>query len=169
MSKLKSPWKPKTTILIIAFLALMVWMLGKEASADTKVEVGGYAVGVGFQHYQGEHLILNERWNEGKYQIGVLLQLRLDCVADVCKRPSSKSSNQAIFIQRIVHYEKLELLFGMSYWHNESPAWNSHTPYVLGLGYNFTDKLSLNWKHFSTGGASSNNGGLDFLTVGYTF
>ena len=170
MGKLRSPWKMRTSYLIAAFLVLMFWMFHQEAEAETRVELSAGATYVGGNRYDSEALILTDRFDNGKYEVGVLLQLRLDCAngAD-CRRGEAERPNQALIIKRVVHRGNFEMSFGMSYWHNESPAWDSHTPFVLGMGYRFFDDFFINYTHFSTGGSSANNGGLDFISLGYSF
>ncbi len=166
----RSPWKNKTSIAIALFICLLIWMFYQEAQAETSVEItGGGVTWIGGERYQSETLTFNETFDDRKYQLGILLQFRLDCIeGNYCERGES-NSNQAIYLQRLAHYKKFEIGFGMSYWHNESIAWNSHTPYVLSLGWNFTDTIALNYKHFSTGGASTNNGGMDYVSFRYSF
>jgi hypothetical protein len=65
--------------------------------------------------------------------------------------------------------DHFEMGIGVSYWHNKTPAWNSHTPFLLHLGWNFNDQWAVKWRHFSTGGSSSKNGGLDYLSLSYSF
>jgi hypothetical protein len=166
----RSPWKNKTSIAIALFIALMVWMFWQEAQADTSVELSaGSLTFVGGEQYDSETLTFNETWDEGKYLIGIALQLRLDCrEGSECER-GADDSNQIIYFQRLVHYKKFELGFGAAYFHNEPPAFSSHTPYVLSLAWNLDEHWAVNYKHFSTGGASSNNGGLDMLAIRYSF
>lgn len=169
MSKLKSPWGDKTTLVIILFLVALGWMFTTEAKAETSMDVTAYATSVGGEFYQSEALSYTERWDD-KYELGILLQLRLECQDDsACRRGESLGSNQAIYIQRVTHYKDVEMSFGISYWHKESPAWNSHTPYMLGIGYRINDDWTINYKHFSTGGSSTNNGGLDYVSIRYNF
>ena len=169
MGKPRSPWGKGTTIAIFCFLLALLWAISKEASAETQFEISGYAVAVGGERYESETIYFTEEFND-KYQVGLLLQLRLDCVeGSPCKRGESSGSNQAFYFQRVVKYQSFRIGIGASYWKNQSPAWNSHTPYMLTLGYQFTDNLSLSYRHFSTGGSSSSNGGLDTLGISWNF
>lgn len=70
---------------------------------------------------------------------------------------------------RVAEYKRFQIGIGISYWHNQSPAWNSNTPFTLMIGWQINDRWSIKERHFSTGGSSSKNGGLDMLTIGYTF
>lgn len=169
MGKLKSPWKTTAqTIAVIIFIGLYFWAVDK-AEAKSLTEFSAYAVAVGGERYEAETIIIAEEFND-KYEVGLLLQLRLDCVdINECKRGESASANQAFYFQRVVYYNDFSIGIGASYWQNQTPAWNSHTPFLLTLGYRLSDSTSLGYKHFSTGGSSSNNGGLDMFTVRWTF
>ena len=171
MGKFRSPWSGTTTALIVIFLLMFAWFLSSEkVKAETKAELNAYATLVGGQRYDSESLLVSEMLEDRHYSIGLLLQPRLDCVdLTDCKRGESKQANQAFFISRNVYHGNWYMSLGFSYWNSHTPAWNSHTPYLLGVGYEITDNLSINYKHFSTGGSSSNNGGLDLFTVGWNF
>lgn len=166
----KNKWsvdlKKPATIGVLLFLILMVFMLVKEAKADTILEVAPESTFIAGHHQTGSVLFLTERFNS-KYDIGIALATALDCRSECSRGPSE--TNQGLYAQRIVHYHSLELGIGISYWHNTSAAWSSHTPFALHLGWNFNDHLNVRYRHFSTGGSSENNGGWDLLTVGWAF
>ena len=160
-------------VLIILFCIMLVVLLtlpnGVYAKSQTSFDLSGYAVAVGGERYDSESLIFGETF-DNKYRVGLILQLRLDCPAKkYCKRGESDRANQALFIQRVVKKGDFEMGIGMSYWHNQTPAWNSNTPYVLSVRYQIFENTHVGYTHFSTGGSSSNNGGMDLLTIGYTF
>ena len=160
-------WKSPTTWMILAFIALMVFMLVKEAdAAETSIELAPGTMFVAGNRYAGGTLFLEERI-AGKYAFGVGLTTTWDCI-DNCTRGDGPT-NQVFYIQRVIRYHKLELGLGGSYWHNLSPAWNSHTPFALSLAWHFTDHISLRERHFGTGGSSERNGGLDMLTLAWAF
>lgn len=169
MGNPRSPWGKKTTIAIILFLLTFAWFLSKEVRAETQIGLSAYGVAVGGDRYESETLFILEDFNN-EYQAGFLLQLRLDCVDGAhCKRGQSERSNQAFFVQRVVRYNDFEIGMGFSYWHNQTPAWDSHTPYMLSLAYYFNKNLSVGYTHFSTGGSSDHNGGLDMLSLRWNF
>ena len=157
-------FKRATTWIVILFLVIFVLMLAKEAKSETTMEIAPTMFVAGYR-YQGATLLFEERW--GKYAVGLGLTTTWDCM-DHCGRGNGKT-NQLVYLQRIVEYKKFELGLGISYWHNTSPSWDSHTPFALSMGWNFNDHWSLKERHFSTGGSSDKNGGLDMLTVGYRF
>jgi len=165
--KLGVNFKKPTTWIVIAFIILAGWMFSKEASAaETSFELAPGTMFVAGSRYAAGALFIEERWL-GKYAVGFGLTTAWECL-DNCKRGNGPT-NQVVFIQRIVTYKKFELGLGLSYWHNTTPAWNSHTPFALSIGWNFNDHWSIKERHFSTAGSSSNNGGLDMLTIGYRF
>ena len=160
--------KKPTTYLIVGFILLLVFMFTQEAKADereTRIEVAPTLFVAG-DRYNGGLINLEERW-KGKYALGVGLTTDWNCSGD-CKRGPGPT-NQFIYAQRVVQYKKFEMGLGVSYWHNKSPAWDSHTPFALHLGWNFNDHWAAKWRHFSTGGSSEKNGGLDYLSISYNF
>jgi len=166
-------WNPKTTLLILAFLALIFFMFANEADAaerETRAELAP-ALFVAGDPYKGGLLSLEERWNN-KYAIGLGLTSTWQCWdADNCKRGDGEQ-NQFVYAERVVRpyfSDHFEMGIGVSYWHKQTPAWNSHTPFLLHIGWNFNDQWAVKWRHFSTGGSSSKNGGLDYLSISYSF
>ena len=160
-------WKKPTTIAVIIFIITMGFFLSQEASADTSYELAPATHFVAGKKYEGATLLIIEKFNDRKYQIGMLVQTGLEWLSN-CYRGSS-GANQAIFIQRYSYYGDFKLGFGISYWHKQTPAWNSHTPYALTIGYEFNENFGINWRHFSTAGSSSSNGGLDMITFEINF
>lgn len=163
--------KSKTTWLIGGFIVLLVFMLATEdadaAETTTSIEVAPTLFVAG-NRYNGGLLILEERFNK-KYALGVGLTTEWVC-PDVndCRRGNGPT-NQVVYAQRVVTHKKFEIGLGISYWHNQSPSWDSNTPYALSLGWNFNKNLNAKWRHFSTGGSSDRNGGLDMFTIGWRF
>ena len=170
MGDFRSPWKKGTTWMVVIFISVFLWVGIKQAKADTLAEVSAGLTSVGGNRYDSETVIFSESFNDKKIYGGILLQLRLDCKENLsCRRGESQRSNQAVFIQRVATYKNFKIGIGISYWHSQSPAWNSHTPYLLNAKYQFDNGAVVGWYHFSTGGSSSSNGGLDMLTIGYNF
>ena len=164
-------WQPKTALLILGFILLLFFVLSHEADAaevkpETRVELAPTLFVAG-NRYNGVILSLEERW-QNKYAVGLGLTTSWVCSEDCRRGPGEQ--NQFVYVQRVVRYKKhFEMGLGISYWHNTSPSWNSNTPYALHLGWNFNKKLAIKWRHFSTGGTSSQNAGLDYLTISYNF
>lgn len=165
MSESGIKWKKPTTWMVLGFIALFFFMLSKEARAETSMEFAP-TIFVAGNRYSSVALFLEERF-ANKYAFGVGLTTNWSCV-DYCKRGEGPT-NQVFYIQRIVHYKKLELGIGGSYWHNKTPAWDSHTPFALSIAWHFSDHLSIKERHFSTAGSSDRNGGLDMITIVWRF
>lgn len=156
------------TWLVFGFIIGLGLMLSVEAKAEETTMEFAPTLFITGHRYNGGILFIEERW-KSKYAIGLGVSTTWKCVDfNDCRRGEGKS-NQLIYAQRVVQYKKFEVGIGISYWHNETPAWNSHTPFVLHIGWNFSKRASIKWRHFSTAGASSRNGGLDLLTGGYRF
>ncbi len=163
-------WKKGTVKAVVLFLVLFGLMASYMASAEEfNYEISAGATFVGGEKYESETLYMNQIFSKRKFQVGLLLMSGLDCPQSSECEDGEGEGNQAFFVQRLVHYKKLELGLGFSYWHKQTPAWNSHTPFALSVGYNFNDNLAINWRHFSTGGSSDHNPGLDMLTVRWRF
>jgi len=158
-------WSKPTTWVILGFIALIAWMLSKESKAETSMELAP-ALFVAGNRYTGAALFIEERWRE-KYALGVGLTTTWGCL-DSCSRGNGPT-NQVFYAQRIILYKRFEVGIGGSYWHNLSPAWSSHTPFTLSIAWHFGPHLTIRERHFSTGGSSERNGGLDMLTIAWTF
>lgn len=158
--------KKITTWLMLGFIILLGFMFTQEAKADEITMELAPVLFVAGDRYDGALLIFEDRWNE-KYALGIGLTTKWNC-RNVCPLGDGPR-NQFIYAQRIVQYKKFEIGIGMSYWHKQSPAWNSNTPFSLHLGWNFNKHLNLKWRHFSTGGTSGRNDGLNLLTIGWRF
>lgn len=163
-------FKKPTVIAVIVFLISVGFFLSHESKADeANFEISAGATYVGGERYDSETLYMNQRFSDNRFQVGLLLMSGLDCRPGSACNDGEGEGNQAFYVQRIVHYKKVELGLGFSYWHKQTPAWNSNTPFALSIGYNFNKNLAINWRHFSTGGSSSHNPGLDMLTLRWRF
>ena len=160
--------KKGTTYAVLIFIVLFVLLLSKESNAAKPfIELAPETTFVAGYHYSGSILILGERFAE-KYDIAIGLSTAGKCEYEECAR-GLMPTNQLILAQRVVSYKKVELGLGISYWHNQSAAWDSNTPFTLSLGWNPSNHIALKWRHFSTGGTSENNGGLDMFIIGWKF
>lgn len=163
-------WKKPTTWMILAFIVLILWMFSKEAEAtETGFEIAPGTMFVAGDRYNGGYLAMDNRFGDGKWAVGLGLTTTWTCPdANDCNRGEAPN-NQFVYGQRIVEYKKFEMGLGISYWHNQTPSWSSHTPFALHIGWNFTDHVAVKWRHYSTAGSSGRNGGLDLLTFGWNF
>lgn len=156
-------WKKPTTWLVLLFVILYILVRSNESKADTLFELMPSSSFIAGQHYTGAGLSVTERF-AGKYDVGAMLMTEQQCG---CKRGESPG-NLGIEAQRIVTWKHLELGVGVAYWHNQTPAWSSNTTFALHWGLVFGN-WSFRHRHYSTGGSSDRNAGLDLLTVGYSF
>lgn len=154
--------KVKTTaVFVAAFLGTYLLLRSCEAGAETIVEITPLTFIAG-NHYEGAAISATERF--GRYDIGITLMSGLHCD---CERGSAPG-NLGAHALRTVEWKRLEMGLGVAYWQNQTPAWSSNTTFTLHWGLNF-DRWSIRHRHYSTGGASERNGGLDVLSVGYSF
>ena len=151
-------------------LLILAWLvMGTKAEAKTIFGVSAGATFVGGEQYESETVMITENIND-KYELGIALMLRLVCVeGDECKRGEYDSSNQLIFAQRVVRYKDFQIGIGVGYSHNKLPAYNTHTPFILSMRYNFTSRFSGGYFHESCGGSCTTNPGKDMIYVGYSF
>ena len=167
MEKWGVNWKKPVTIAILAFIAVLFFAFSKTAdAAETTAELAPGTMFVAGHHYTGGTLILSERWRD-KYELGLGLTTEWGCTSS-CGRGEGPS-NQFVYAMRVAVLKQFQIGIGISYWHNQTPAWNSNTPFTLMVGWQVDERWSVKLRHFSTGGTSTNNGGLDLLTAGYTF
>lgn len=156
-------WKKPATILVLIFIIVFVVMRCQEANAETTFELLPNTVFIGGKHHIGTGLVATERF-ANKYDVGILLLTEQQCR---CERDDFVG-NLGVHAQRIVQWKLLELGLGIAYWQNQSTAWSSNTTFALHWGLNFGN-WTLKHRHYSTGGASEQNAGLDMLTIGYAF
>lgn len=167
MNKYGVSWKKPTTWMVIGFVVFLAFMFTQESKASTAMEIAPGTTFVAGNRYTGGWAALTERVLDEKIELGVGLTTALECI-DNCRRGDSEN-NAFIYAERVVKYKSIEAGIGFSYWHNTTAAWDSHTPFALHLGWNANEHFELKWRHFSTAGSSTNNGGLDMLTVGWRF
>lgn len=161
---MSSTRKKKAAYMVAAFVLAFIALLAYEAKASTAVEfVPGFTF-VGSERYNGYGAAMTERFS-GKYDVGLMLMLSQDCVG--CRR-ADYGGNMGVQAQRIVHWRDLELGLGVAYWANQTPAWDSNITFSLSAGYSF-GPVEVRWRHYSTGGSSERNSGLDLMTIGWRF
>ena len=172
---LKSPWRKSTTKAIVLFLLAFV-VLGSivmnnaesKEKDTTMIDLSYGLTYVGGDPYDSETIAFVHNFNS-QWEIGLALQLRLDCPAnDVCDKGNSSSPNQSLFGQRVFRYHDFQMGIGISYDHNQSPAYNTNTPFVLSMRYYFNNYLALGYWHKSCGGICSSNSGEDRLSIVYS-
>lgn len=167
MASWKDAFRKPTNWFVLLFILVVVFFFAKTADgAETSMELAPGTMFVAGHRYNGGWLLVEETWND-KYSLAFGLTTVWNC-ADSCTRGEGPS-NQFVQFQRVINYKKFEMGLGLSYWANETPAWSSHTPFSLHVGWNFTNHFGVNYRHYSTGGASIDNGGFDLLAVDWSF
>lgn len=156
---MKDLFKKPTAWLILAFIVGLTVMFAKEAKADTAMLLSPETQFIAGKHTQGTALSITESFVDDKFEVGIMLNVNTE----------DDNNNAALFAQRIVRYKKFGMGIGVAAWKNETRAWNSSTTFALGLRWEFNDHWILQHMHFSTGGSSRRNGGLDMLQIGYRF
>jgi len=153
LSENKAGW------LILAFIVGLYFMLSEEAKADTAIWVAPETQFIAGHKAPGTAMQFTESFGEGKYEISLLLNVGTEDV----------DNNAAFIVQRVVTYKRYSMGLGGALWQNETRAWNATKTFALDLRWRITDRWRVKWQHFSTGGSSRRNGGLDMIMVGYDF
>lgn len=164
-------WGKKTTWIIVGALLLLFAILAVEevqAENRTLFEVGHPLTYVGGQKQDdGLALFFTERFQE-KYEVGLIFLSEHDCGG--CSRGDLRA-NMGIQVKRVVRWRFFEMGLGAAGWANESSAWDQRFTFALHARVWPKEKIFVTLDHhFSTGGSSARNGGLDVgLTFGYAF
>lgn len=157
-------WKRPTTLMVLLFIIALLFFLSSESKAETAVEAVPGVTWVGGTKYTGAGVMLTERWSE-KYDLGIVLMTSQQCGG--CRR-GDYWGNLGVHALRSVRLGWAELGVGVAYWANQTPAWNSNTTFALAAAV-VHGPWELRWRHYSTGGSSLKNSGLDMVTLGYRF
>ncbi len=148
-----------TAWLVLALLAFLMWSISREANAEAWLDLAPASVWIGGNHQDGQSAILFHQRFQDKYEIGVVL------LVDVNDRGAS---NRAIEVLRVTRWKNWEAGIGYALWGNQSEAWTANDTFALTIGYRW-GKWAIRERHWSTGGSSSHNSGLDFLTISRSF
>ena len=151
-------WKKKTTYLVLGLLAFLLWAIENESRAETIAEFSPLVAVRGKPVDNWMSLMIHERFKE-KYSVGAIILIDSE---------SRANSNKAIELLRVSRYKNVEAGLGYTLWSKKSAAWNDKQTFALMLGYTWK-KCALRLRHWSTGGTSSLNSGLDMVTVGCQF
>lgn len=148
--------KKTTTKLVVLFIIGLLFMFAREAKSETIVSIAPGTQWVGGHKISGTTLKLVENIAD-KYEFGLLLETDI-----------GGKVNGGFQVQRMVG-KKFQMGIGVTYWKNQTIAWNSQFTYALSLRWNINDNWLIEHSHWSTAGSSSKNFGLDMLMVGYRF
>ena len=149
-----------TTWLVLSLIALFLWSISKEANAETVLEAAPGSVFVGGDYIKGQGaVLLHERWHD-KYSAGIVLLI------DVNERDNG---NTGFELMRYTRHNWFEVGIGYTFWSDASLAWDTDRTFALMLGARIGEHWSVRLRHWSTGGTSPINSGLDMLTIGRDF
>jgi len=148
-------FKKTTTKLVALFIIGLILLFAKEANSETIISVAPVTQWVGGHKVEGSTLKLVENIAD-KYEFGIILS---DIGGQV---------NGGVQAQRVVG-KKFQMGIGVTYWKNQTIAWNSQFTFALSLRWNINDNWLIEHSHWSTAGSSTRNSGLDMLMVGYRF
>lgn len=148
-----------TTYFVLALIVFLLFAVSREAKAETFVEVAPVVAYAGDINRNQFSVLLTERIID-KYDLGVIL------IVDSADR---NKGNRGLQLLRTSSYKKFEVGIGFAYWAHESDAWSANETFALMIGRTFGERATFRLRHWSTGGTSKRNGGLDMLTFSYIF
>ena len=154
----------KPVVLVIILLVSFIFMAKSEA--EMRVEVGMGMLSGDWSN--GVGLLISEKIGDGKYSVG-LGYLQEQEVVDRHHRYYDIDENLFVQAQRHVMWKKLEISVGAAYFNATNRALGSNFTAALGVHYNFSDSLSLGFRHYSNAGSGTPNMGQDILMVGWRF
>lgn len=155
--------KIKPWVLVLAFLACFV--LAARCEAEMEIEIGGGFLSGEFSN--GAALMIHEQF-DNKYSVGMGYIMEQE-VRDRAGNFYLVPENLFVQAQRIVTYKNVELGLGVAYFNATNRALGSNFTAALSVDYNFTDKFSVGFRHYSNAGSDHPNMGQDILTIGYRF
>ena len=160
---MKRPFYTKWTVyLILAVIGLFTLLYVKQANAELILE-GAPFVGYSADRQSDLAAIIGTERVAGKWDFTAILLVNL---AD----RDAQDGNRGFQVARVAQHNGWEVGIGYTFWGNVQPqAWNTDETFTLFLGKTFKNKWSIRLRHWSTGGTSSHNRGLDMLTIGRSF
>ena len=155
----------KPVLIIAAFMLLAFFGLSREAKADVSLELG--ATFLSGEYAQGQVLLLTEQFDRYSVGVGYITKQRV-----VDRSGTLYNIRENILIQAMRHIritEKFNMGIGVAYFNGTNRALGSNLEFSLLVRYDFSDRLSMNIRHYSNAGSSPPNMGQDMITFGYTF
>lgn len=157
------PW-----MMVLAFLVILLFGFYKESKAEevVNVELGGTMLSGEFSNAAA--MVLNTTWND-RWRIGMGLTSEQE-VTDRSGDFYKVRSNLFVHGQRLVSItENLDFGLGVGYF-NAKTRWNgSNFVASMSVEYDFNEKWSVKYRHWSNAGSSTPNMGQDALLIGYSF
>lgn len=154
-------FKKKTTYLVLAFILLLAYMLAECEDAQagsSSISIAPETAFIGGDKVPGSAIFFKERFAP-RYEATVFL------FTDI----ANEGPNGGVQIQRIVGNGPFQLGFGATGWKNQSSAWDSHFTFALTIRYTLKAHYFVELNHWSTGGTSDRNSGIDQISFGYRF
>lgn len=156
---------PKSAVyLIVAFVLALLVLFAIKARADSTLQVeGGAAVLRGYTPTLG----LSIQWPQAgpaqtDYELGFML------IGDGTY-DDEDFGNQVVWYGMLWDgYRQIELGLGAAYFNIESPFTCQFT-FTLGARWRVTERVSAQWRHYSTAGSCQPNTGRDLATVSWRF
>lgn len=156
---------PKSVVyLIVAFVLALLLLFALHARAESTLQVeGGAAVLRGYTPALG----LSIQWPRAgpadtDYELGFML------IGDGTY-DDEDFGNQVVWYGMLWDgYRQIELGLGAAYFNVESPFTCDFT-FALGARWRITERVSAQWRHYSTAGSCQPNTGRDLLTAAWRF
>lgn len=148
---------------------LLLCLFAGTAAADLRLEVGPTVLSGELSF--GQTVIIGERVGQWDFGLGwINNQVVLPgWESDHGLPPVLLQKNLFIHAVRFVDIKRVEIGFGVAYFAHTSRAIGQLLLITTTLRLNLTDRLSVGWRHYSSGGASKPNLGQDLVTVGVQF
>jgi len=155
---------PVAVALIVGLILGFVSMRACEG-AETMLE-GGAAVLSG-EYSEAQYLVLEERFVEGRYGIGLII------IGDqICKCREGDvfvETNMGAYVTRNVFWKRLEIGIGLMKWQNTNRALSKDFTFHLTVAINLWRELDLRFGHDSNAGTGSPNVGQDTIGLSWRF
>lgn len=154
----------RAVILIAAFIALFALFLYAESSRAGTVAGG---VGITSLEYSGGELVVYTEEVGKKFAVGLGWMNEQDCNCD--EAVTEIQQNAFVLVERVVSWKRVDLSLGLAAFQNQTQVLPATVNFSLSAGVRVTDRIGLQWRHFSNGGTKSSNRGQDALLVTWRF
>lgn len=167
MNYLKQLWRslfPHEKTVRYILTAFVVIFIAALATYCHKAHADSITFEAGAQYLRGPAaaVAVNTRWDgpmDGQWEAGLVL---------VGRNPNDRGV-AGLQAQYIDGFGRFDIGLGMAYFNRVPDLLGSNLNFSLLIGYRFTDRLAVNVRHFSNGGTTSRNTGLDLVLLSYRF
>lgn len=161
MSLFRNPPKAKIAIVVFVLLLLALFAL-KSRGSELQVE-GGAAVLRGWAPVLG----LSIQWPDAG-PVGTDYEAGFNLIGESTYNDEDVT-NQAVWYGMVWDgYRAIELGIGAAYFNIESPYTCQFT-FALGARWRVTERVAMQWRHYSTAGSCRPNVGRDLGTISFFF